>query len=176
MNRTTRRRQVAIILLCLLCMALVGIVHLELSRGADELGPTTAQGTPASQVKPSSLEPASFAMAGIDSYREVLERPVFLQSRRPPPEERRGTVIQPSSLVLVGLIIAPDGQRALIQYGEPPRLQRVMVGQAIEGWSVESILADRIVVRHGDAEEELKLKLKGAPRMPPRGAARAARN
>jgi hypothetical protein len=157
-------------------MMLVGIVHLELRRGADELTPAAARGTPAPLIKPSSQEPASFAMAGIDSYREVLERPVFLQSRRPPPEERPGSVIQPSSLVLVGLIIAPNGRRALIQYGEPPRLQRIIVGQAIEGWSVESILPDRIVVRRGDAEEELKLKHKGPPRIPSHGAARAARN
>lgn len=175
MNPMRRRRRLSIILLCLICMTLVGVVHLELSRGPDALEPTAAQGSPASRAKPASQEPASFAMAGIGSYREVVERPLFLRSRRPPPEERRGSVVQPSSFVLVGLIIVPDGRRALIQHGEPPRLQRVTVGQAIDGWSVESILADRIVVRQGDTEEELKLKPK-APSKAPRATAQAVRN
>jgi hypothetical protein len=176
MSRTRRRRRVAVILLFLLCVALLGVIELELSGGADELQPTALAGPPPSQIKPVSLEPPSFTMAGIASYREVLERPVFLRSRRPAPEERPGNVGQLSSLLLVGLIIAPEGHRALVQFGEPPRLQRVVVGQAIEGWSIESILADRIIVRHGDTEEEIKLKQKAPPKTAPRRPAPPARN
>lgn len=175
MNPMRRWRLLFIILLFLVCTTLAGIVHLELSGGDDALGPTTVQESPASRPKPSSQEPASFAMAGIENYREVVERPLFLRNRRPPPEEQRGNVVQPSSLVLIGLIIVRDGRRALIQHGEPPRLQRVTVGETIDGWNVESILADRIVVRHGDSEEELKLKPKAPPKLP-RGAPPVARN
>jgi hypothetical protein len=176
MRPTRRRRQAAVILLSLVCVALLGLVEFELEWSADEGQPIAAPAPAPSPVKSASPEPPSFKMAGIDSYRQVLERPVFLRSRRPPPEERRGNVAQLSSLSVVGLIVAPEGQRALVQYGEPPRLQRVVVGQAIEGWSVESILADRIIVRHDDREEELKLKHKAPPKTVPRRPAPPARN
>jgi len=97
-----------------------------------------------------------FVMPPLQSYAEVTERPLFSPSRRP------ATVTQQvagpaSSLALVGVVISRDGGVALIRSGKAPALARVREGQQIEGWTVRSIAPDRVVVRNGTSEAQLKL-------------------
>ncbi|HUN46505.1 MAG TPA: type II secretion system protein N [Stellaceae bacterium] len=113
--------------------------------------PSGASALPA----PPAQEPV-FAMPPLQSYAEVTERPLFSPSRRP------ATVTlqmagPSSSLALVGVVISRDGGIALIRSGKGPALARVREGQQVEGWTVRSIAPDRVVVRNGTSEAQLKL-------------------
>jgi general secretion pathway protein N len=101
-----------------------------------------------------------FAVEPLETYAEVTERPLFSPSRRsPPPQLAQGKQTDAGGLVLSGIILTSDARVALVQSGKTAPAKRLTEGQEIEGWSVQSILPDRIVLRRGATEHELKLKL-----------------
>lgn len=71
-----------------------------------------------------------------------------------------------SAFVLAGIIISPTSREVLILHGKPQTLVHLQEGQDVEGWVVTSILPDRIVLRAGAVEHELKLLDKAAPSTP----------
>jgi len=145
----------AFALLLAVAAASATVVYGELT--AEPPAPAAATEPPAAPVP--AAPPAQervFVMPPLQSYAEVTERPLFSPSRRP------ATVTQQvagpaSSLALVGVVISRDGGVALIRSGKAPALARVREGQQIEGWTVRSIAPDRVVVRNGTSEAQLKL-------------------
>lgn len=121
---------------------------------------------PAPNAAAADAEPAppSFAMPPIRQYREVLDRPLFNSSRRPSLAAEDGA--RPvTSLSLVGIVIAPGSRLALLEFGSPPKLVRVGIGQAVAGWTVSQIGPEDVLVRQGDTIVRVK------PRdVPPGGA------
>jgi general secretion pathway protein N len=104
----------------------------------------------------------------IERFAEVTRRPLFSPTRQPPPPEAvKDTQGNPNNFALLGIIIADGGRVALIEYGRPPALARLKEGQAVEGWTLQSILPDRVVLQHGATEQEVKLKDRaGQPAQP----------
>jgi general secretion pathway protein N len=158
-----------------LCVVLAAIIGLELAGGGDAATaspPAVAAPPPAALPSP----PAAFKLPPLATYAEVTRRPLFSATRQPPPPEAGQDLLgKSSSFVLLGIILAPDDKAVLIQHGHPAEIARLHEGQAVEGWTVQSILPDRITLQHGASEVELKLRdrpgtpgLPGAPR-PPRG-------
>jgi len=167
-------RRGAALLLGALCGALAGVVALELAgaTGAAMVAPSLA----AAPLAPLPPLPAAFALPPLARYAEVAERPLFSATRQKPPAEAGQDLLgQSSSFVLLGVIISGPGRAALVQHGHPAEMARVTEGQAVEGWTVQSILPDRILLQHGATDYELKLKdlpaAPGPPRPPvtPRG-------
>jgi general secretion pathway protein N len=101
--------------------------------------------------------PASFTLPPLQSFAAVTDRPLFSPDRRPLPQAAAESLGAWSSLILAGIIIAPDSRQALIVHGSPPTIVHLQEGQAVEGWTVHAILADRIVLVNGDDEHELRL-------------------
>jgi hypothetical protein len=50
----------------------------------------------------------------------------------------------------------------LVEYGQPPRVARVVVGQELEGWTLDAIHLNRIIFRRGEARLEVKAKDKSS--------------
>jgi hypothetical protein len=76
--------------------------------------------------------------------------------RRPAPAGAVETVSdQPIAATVIGTIISASGVRALIAHGEPAELARVVEGQEVEGWTVKSILKDKVVLTRGGSTIEL---------------------
>lgn len=176
-------RNGAALLLVGVCCALATILALELAgdRGTAAALPPAA---PAAALPALPPPPAAFKLPPITAYAEVTERPLFSSTRQPPPVEAGQDLLGKSgSFVLLGIVLSAGGRAALVQHGHPVEIARLGEGQTVEGWTVQSILPDRIVLQHGATEVELKLKdLPGAPgpgpaRPTPRGQppARAGR-
>jgi len=134
------------------CAAIVyGEITAEPTSPIAAIAPAAAPALPV----PAAEEPA-FAVPPLQTYAEVTERPLFSPSRRPAAVTQQ--VAGPaSSLALVGVVISGDGRVALIRQGKAPALARVREGQQVEGWTVRSIAPDRVVVRNGTSEAQLKL-------------------
>jgi general secretion pathway protein N len=98
------------------------------------------------------------ALPPIESYAEVTARPLFSATRRPAPQQAfaRGSP-ELTSLVLTGVILTSDSRTALVQEAKAPKPIRLTEGQEIQGWTVQSILPDRIVIRRGTVEQEVRL-------------------
>ena len=99
---------------------------------------------------------AGFAMSPLGAYAAVLERPLFSRTRRP--AAQAGLLPASSSFTLVAIVISGDDRHALLASGQPAKTVRVTAGEDVGGWTVESILADRVIVRHGDQREEVKAR------------------
>lgn len=163
-KRARRRIQVA---LGFTCLALGATIYRELDRSDFDSAASAAPAQPAPRTAP--IEPAPrFTMPPLRDYAEVVARPLFSETRRPPPPEvSRGPAAQPSSFTLVGIVVSDRERHALIEHGQPPRIDRVVEGQELDGWIVDTILPGKVVVRRADAQEEIKPKDK-PPRTPPR--------
>ena len=133
-------------LLALFTVALVLLLVRELgtapARPQSNAAPNTAAAAP-------SASSPSFTMPPLARYREVLERPLFVSSRRPAAADDGSSARSATELALVGIVISPTSRQALLQYGNPPKLVRVGEGQTIAGWTVEAIRPDDVLVRQG---------------------------
>lgn len=161
MMRRSKGKRRAPILLFFLCLFLGIFLYLQAS--SDRSGPTTIG---IAAVKPAKIPalPAAetFSMPPIEDFGETLDRPLFSKIRRPPapapdapaqePEKKQKVKVR-----LAGVIISPEERVALVQEPRAREITRLRVGQEIEGWVLESILADRIVLRFGEVREEVKI-------------------
>ena len=58
----------------------------------------------------------------------------------------------------MGVVISTDRRLALLRRASGPEVLRVSEGQEIDGWRVATIEPDRVVLRQGDAVEEVTLE------------------
>jgi hypothetical protein len=145
------------------CLVLSGVIYDELNGSSrdvpsDRTPRAVANPPPVSGVEGFALPPAQF-------FAEIAQRPLFAPTRRPA-EDRQKNLGQLATFSLDGVMISPQGKAAIVLHGTPPALAHVTEGQEIEGWTVSSIFADRIVLQNGGSEHELKLKDK-VVRQPP---------
>ncbi len=181
MKRRNRRRRSPSTGLLILCIALGAVVYFELNeeRPVQDTGRASAT----ARLDRVVLEPETgFSMPPRDSYSEIVARPLFSPSRRPavaPEEEPQAgeIVATPSGFVLTGVMIAVDDRFALLRRRVPPDMAWVSVGQVIDGWLVEAIEPNRVVLQNGSLREELVLEDRARPsqRKGPRRRRKAAR-
>jgi len=158
-----RRHRRAPLILAALAVALGLLIYLESRPPAIELPGGAAGGADRRPGAPGP-DAAGFAMPPLRSFAEVLARPLFSPTRRPAPDAQAASEAQSSGLTLVGIVISPSEHHALIEHGQPPRLERVVEGQQLDGWTVEAILPDAVTFRRAD--QSLELKAKDAPPPP----------
>ena len=144
-NRRSAQRQA--IFLSLLCIGLGGIVLKEI-----EALPVVPSLPRDNLIMPSSAPKSggagAFSMPPLKHFAEVLARPLFSSTRRPLPGGNSGGIFASRpKFTVVGIVISKASRDALIEYGHPPRLRHVVEGQDIEGWEVQSIQIDQVVVR-----------------------------
>ncbi|MFO7642538.1 MAG: hypothetical protein R6X17_15110 [Candidatus Competibacteraceae bacterium] len=107
------------------------------------------------------LEP--FQLSPLEQYGEVMARPLFIAARRPesPPEE---TAPEPPpagperTFVLLGVMMTREATTVLLRPEEPnAKTARIKPGETIGEWRLETVSADRVVLRKGEATQELPL-------------------
>ncbi len=158
----------ASILLSPLCAVLLATIYIELDQPIE---PPAKAAVPAAR-EPDNRPPETprFAMPPLRSFADVLARPPFTETRRPPIVTAPASDTRSSAFILVGIVISAHERLALIEHGQPPHVERLSEGQEIDGWSVEKILPDRVVLGRADARIEVKAKdastRPGQPRRP----------
>jgi hypothetical protein len=86
----------------------------------------------------------AFMPPPIESYREIIDRPLFAQNRRPSvPPIATATA---ASLHLLGVILTPEGRYAMIADGSSPP-HSVPMGAHIAAGVIERITSQGIVLR-----------------------------
>ena len=130
-------------------------------------------------AQPSELPAAAplerFQLAPLDQYGEVTARPLFIAERRPepppPPDEgstaEKSLVGQEQKIMLFGVMIAPGIQAALLRLEEPnAKTARIKQGEMIGEWRLDAVFPDRVVLRKGEAIQDLPLKRPRKPAKP----------
>jgi hypothetical protein len=139
-------------------LALLVYVEMDLTP-ADPLASAVAMPSPDLRNVMPQDRGAGFTMPPLEEYGEVVARPPLSPSRRPPSHAPASeSAAGPVAFALVGIVLTGNERRVLIEHGDPPRLTRLGEGQEIDGWTIEAILRDRIVMGRSETRAELKLK------------------
>lgn len=124
--------------------------------------------TPATVAVP-PLQP--FDPLGLPHYAEIVERPVFIEARRPEEDDSAAAPTPPAEpdqpLDLIGVLLIPGRAAALLRPTEPnAKVLRVAQGEMVEGWQLQSVNADRVVLRKDGEVRELVLIRPPTPTRP----------
>jgi hypothetical protein len=134
------------------------VYHQLEARSDQDLTSPAAEARSSAKASPPPPAP-TFVMPRRETYADVLARPPFVEGRQPSkgggPAREPGP---PIGAVLVGIVVGPESRHALIERGDAARVTRVREGQEIDGWSVESIRHDKLVLKRGDAVSTIKFR------------------
>lgn len=176
MKSRRRRSRGPSALLLFLCLVLGGALYaiIEMDRQSRPGGRSvaTTETTPAEADTPAVAMTPQEPPPPRDAYSAFVERPLFDPSRRPPePEaevvEEAAPAALPNIFALVGIIIDGGTRIAFLQQRSPLQVYRVVEGQEIEGWAIETIGLDRVVLRQGSSVVEIELQEAAAVRPEP---------
>ena len=138
------------------CLALAAFVTIQVLTEAPGPAPSGGGETPPLAALPAQ---PSYAMAPVEDFSEIRERPLFSPTRRPPAQGVVATAAPEPELqvTLVGVIMFSEEQIAIVRLKDTSRLARLSVGDSIQGWILDSIEPSRVTFRRGDVEEHIEL-------------------
>jgi hypothetical protein len=153
----------ATLVLLAVCAALAAVLWTGLSGGVPAVVPAVPVGVTAEREdEPASID---FALPPIEHYAELIERPLFLESRRPfrlepaaadaPEPVRLG---RRPALVLMGVVITPERRSAMLLDAASRQAMSVAEGAAVAGWRLDQVGPDGVVLRQGAQTIALALR------------------
>jgi len=119
-----------------------------------------AEAKPAAELPPQPTQP--FQMGPAESYRSIVERPLFSPYRRsPPPAEGGGDTSvaaapTKNNLDLTGIMIGRDMAVATLRDRTTAKYFAGHVGDVIGGWTVSEITEDSVVLTQGATTERIE--------------------
>lgn len=145
--------------LALLLFLALGSEWFLLSRGLiREIRPAQA---PNPDTLGASIELEGHAIPLVSEYSHTIDRPLFMETRRPapppsaePPPKREPPA--PVTFRLMGVINSPKGPMALI-VDNKGKYKRLRPQEASEGWEVSEIRPDRLIVEQSGIKEDVDL-------------------
>jgi hypothetical protein len=100
-------------------------------------------------------------MAPLASYSEIVERPLFVQTRRPPPEAEVAQAAAPNppgNYRLEGTALTPVGRVAVVRNTRTSALHRLAVGDEVDGWQLEEVEPGQAALSQGPRKLQLELE------------------
>ncbi len=115
-------------------------------------------------------------LPGLEEYLATIQRPLFMEGRRPATEEEatpdeRPVEKKPLTAKLMGIVFAPKETLGLFVDAQG-KYKRLRINDSIGGWKVTGMEADKAIMEQDGSREELKLakpKLKKPPGQPKAG-------
>ncbi len=170
-NRTSRGR--ALFYLLVLCVGLASIVYWQVEHPPSF--PTRVAGAdrPA-ETEPTRALQAEFTFPPLAAFSEIVARPLFSPSRRPPTETEDSATDdaappKQSHFILAGVIISAEGRMVLLRRMNSTDVVRALLGQEIDGWQIELIEPDSVTLRQGNTVEVVTLQDKTEKLPVPKG-------
>jgi hypothetical protein len=96
----------------------------------------------------------------LSDFEEIVRRPVFSASRsRFVPTEKTQTVAGLGSpdIRLAGIAIDTNAKRALLRTAQQPQARWVEQGESIDGWLLQVVSEDAVIIASGQQAHELRL-------------------
>lgn len=122
----------------------------------------------------------------LEQFHSVKDRPLFFEGRRPPDEvvpdapaagpEKPARNVQPPKATLSGVVKVGGTTYVMLNgVGKGKGLVRARVGEEVDGWKLESIQDDRVVLQNGAEKHEIHLRsYKPVPLPKPKASRQAA--
>ena len=165
-----RRYGVTAVLSALL-VGVAAVIGYEIDWGQSGSAPVVVPTKVAAQNSEQALLP-SYVLPPIDpTYKETVERPLFIPTRRPAPE---GTALAAGSMKkgqykLTGTSINSTMTVAYLVETASGKALRALKGAEVgqgSGIKVDTVEATRVILRQGDETEELTLRTTASPPRP----------
>jgi hypothetical protein len=100
----------------------------------------------------------------LESLREIIERPLFNQSRAPKPKPQVEVVEAPAEpeataedFTLLGIVVANNGTTALLRWNKTNEIFRLKTGQSFSDWQVTEIGPKSVVIKNKELSFPLTL-------------------
>ena len=160
-----------------LCIMLIIILWFELNT-ADSIIEEIDQGGSGTVSKDRKPDIDVSIFPEIVAFDEVIQRPLFSETRLPfvapeleqtvakPRQKTRQSPKKQEQLSLSAVVITPDQQIAILQSGRNKSLQRIALGELIDGWTLEDVTSHSIRLKKGEETKNLELEIKGSKSKP----------
>jgi hypothetical protein len=119
--------------------------------------------TPVQTAQQTVENAPGFSMPGLESYLQMVDRPLFMDGRKPgveagptPAPEQMVPQASVQTVKLMGVIIMPGTQLALLS-DDHNHYKRVRIGEIFGGWTLLAVFPDHVQMGHGAENKELKL-------------------
>lgn len=151
----------------LVCALLLAILVSELL-----FPPSPSVVTPEASRTPQSPLPVKkddFSLSPLSQFQAIVERPLFLQSRRPIPgatTETSPTASKETHLNqynLTAVVIVPDKRLALLRSTTDKKIHKIEQGQDLQGWKLKEIKDESALFQQVTESQELRLQRKTPP-------------
>ena len=150
-------------MLTVLCLGLGALLVAEWQFWPSE--PELGASPPAFVIEQRSqtAETSRFRMPPLTAFSEVDERPLFLRSRRPPTETvsagagPANASAENTPFVLSGVVVVGSQRSAILLESDSGRTISALEGTVVEGWRLESVEPETVVMRNGSTVAELTL-------------------
>ncbi|HZC03642.1 MAG TPA: hypothetical protein VE844_20525 [Gammaproteobacteria bacterium] len=128
--------------------------------------------TPEASRTPQSPLPVKkddFSLPSLSQFQAIVERPLFLQSRRPIPgatTETSPTASKETRLnqySLTAVVIVPDKRLALLRSTTDKKIHKIEEGQDLQGWKLKEIKDESALFQQVNENQELRLQRKTPP-------------
>lgn len=171
MNRPKKRNKGVTIILLVLCLTLALLIAGEIKYGAqwrEEKMADLAESVKSAQSVhiQEDIPKVDLNFPPLQQYTELVERPLFMSTRRPPEPEEEESVAQeeppsasPKKLqaTLTSVVITPQKRIALVTDHRNGQIVRLEHGSTLAGWHVELIIEDKVLLTQGGEIQELEL-------------------
>jgi hypothetical protein len=105
-------------------------------------------------------------LPAMESYAQTVERPLFMEVRKPGEEPWRSAVhsaqTERQPVTLSGVILAPAGNEALLA-DEHQHTKRVKKGETWNGWTLLDVYPDHVLLEQGAEKLEIHMHMKKKP-------------
>ena len=171
MMRRSRLFTALFLFLVLSGLGLAWLIYQQLEASAP---PNRARADPAEAPEIAPLPPLpEFSMAPLISFAAIVDRPVFVQSRRPPEEEAAVATPKVTSkleLTLKGVVYSEGERTALLLPKAGGDILRLAEGSSYQGWELVEVAPSEVLFRRGEREESLALVFDTPPSVVPKKA------
>lgn len=163
-----------IVIVCLVTLIIAEWGYMSLARQAlfEDVNKVEVRGYEIDELPSIDLFQTS-----LDEYGEMVNRPLFVQGRRPIEPSDSGTleplVLSDFEHLLIGIYGPEEKMSALFKNvkvrGQEPKYFKVLVGDDIQGWQVDEIRRDKVILSQGDSQKQAMLhkpRPKQAPKKP----------
>jgi hypothetical protein len=160
---TSKANGLYTVMLMVFCAVVVGVVTVEVLYPPQLAKPSERPEASASAIP--EIQPLEGPdVASLGEYNEIIERPLFLSTRRPPeeqPEEPPEPAPEPPSadetFTLLGVVLTPEATMALLQDDKTGEIARLQVGDQVNGWHLKAVQANSVSLSKGDQAVDLPL-------------------
>lgn len=158
------------IVLTLSGLSLGAYAYDKLSTPPERVAPPAVVTPPLTATRVVDASTKATPLPPLQSFSEITTRPLFSATRRPPvprkvqrPKPIIASAPTPSKIetgqyTVMGIIIDEKTKAALMRKGRKGALMRVRIGQKLDGWTVEDIVAESVKLRQGEVVDLVLLR------------------